>query len=61
MLSAQMLASVYVGWEKLTVVRADGDSNLDGYETGVKWRLKLTSFTANYSLICYKTLKITII
>jgi len=51
-----MIASVYMGWKKLTVMAADGDSNLNGYETGVKGRMKLTSRTANYWLICYKTL-----
>jgi len=51
-----MLASVCVGWEKLTVMTDDGDSYLNGYETGVKGHLKLTSCTANYWLICYETL-----
>ena len=35
-----MIASVYEGWESLTVGAADGDSNLYGCETGNKRALE---------------------
>ena len=44
------LISVWTG-KNVTVVAADGDSDFRGYETDVKWHLKLTSHAANYSLI----------
>jgi hypothetical protein len=50
-----LLISMWAG-KNVTVMAADGDYNLCGYEIGVKGHLILNSHTENYSLICYKSL-----